>query len=77
MSKTETLPLTPLNKHIDALCKSLSFGNLGHTPRPSPAEKAYIQGMRDASQVIMIIILLTNDSFLFKKNENFERKEKK
>lgn len=43
----ESLPLTPLGRHVDSLCKNLAFGNLGHTPRPSATEKAYITGFRD------------------------------
>jgi len=49
-SQYDNLPLTPLGKHVDVLCKSLAFGNLGHTPRPSPTEKAYIAGFRDFNQ---------------------------
>jgi hypothetical protein len=46
----DNLPLTPLPKHVDILCKNLSFGNLGHTPRPSAVEKSYIAGFRDFNQ---------------------------
>jgi len=46
----DNLPLTPLAKHVDLLCKNLTFGNLGHTPRPSNVERAYIAGFRDFNQ---------------------------
>jgi len=46
----DTLPLTPLGKHVEILCKSLTFGNLGHTPRPSAVERSYIAGFRDFNQ---------------------------
>lgn len=46
----DNLPLTPISKHVDVLCKSLAFGNLGHTPRPSATERAYISGFRDFNQ---------------------------
>jgi len=42
-----TEQLTPPAIVLEILAKSLNFGALGRTPRPSSAEKAYINGVRE------------------------------